>query len=201
MLLPALVVMCTGCAGSLLESKTPAPDVYRLSGTELPARGDTLPLALAVTRPRAALSLDTERIAVVQPDSRFDYFSGVRWSEPAPQMLQQQLVRALSSDGRFATVLAAPTRVPSDLMLDLELRRFEAIYPAAGAVPRVRVELQVTLVDARTAKRLSSFLVQAEATAVENRRAAVLEAFEAATGEALVTTVARIREVPPASTT
>ena len=51
-----------------------------------------LPLALAVARPRAATALDTDRIAVVAAGSRFDYFSGVRWAEAAPQMLQRKLV-------------------------------------------------------------------------------------------------------------
>ena len=187
-------VLCTGCVGSLLESSNEAPEVYRLAGTSLQDRGDPLPLALAVAPPRAAASLDTERIAVVQPDSRFDYFSGVRWAEPAPQMLQQLLVRALAADGRFATVVAAPSRVPADLSLDVELRSFEAVYAGGAGLPVVRVEMQVTLVDSRKARRVTSFVVRAEARAADNRRAAVLESFERATAEALQETVVRLRE-------
>jgi len=187
-------VLCTGCVGSLLESGNEAPEVYRLAGVRLQDRGDPLPLALAVAPPRAAASLDTERIAVVQPDSRFDYFSGVRWAEPAPQMLQQLLVRALAADGRFATVVAAPSRVPADLTLDVELRSFEAVYAGGAAVPLVSVQMQVTLVDARKARRLASFVVRAESGAADNRRTAVLEAFERATAEALQETVVRLRE-------
>ena len=187
-------VLCTGCVGSLLESGNEAPEVYRLAGASLQDRGDPLPLALAVAPPRAAASLDTERIAVVQPDSRFDYFSGVRWAEPAPQMLQQLLVRALAADGRFATVVAAPSRVPADLSLDVELRSFEAVYAGGAAVPVVRVEMQVTLVDARKAQRLASFVVRKESAAADNRRTAVLESFERATAEALQETVVRLRE-------
>lgn len=187
-------VLCTGCVGSLLESGNEAPEVYRLAGASLDDRADPLPLALAVAPPRASASLDTERIAVVQPDSRFDYFSGVRWAEPAPQMLQQLLVRALAADGRFATVVAAPSRVPADLSLDVELRSFEAVYAGGAGVPVVRVEMQVTLVDARKAQRLASFVVRAEAAAADNRRAAVLESFERATAQALQDTVVRLRE-------
>ena len=186
--------LCTGCVGSLLESSNEAPEIYRLAGVALPDRGEPLPFALAVAPPRAAASLDTDRIAVVQPDSRFDHFSGVRWAEPAPEMLQQLLVRALASDGRFATVVAAPSRVPADLMLDVELRSFEAVYGGNAGVPLVSVEMQVTLVDARKAKRLASFVLRAESTAADNRRTAVLESFERATTEALQATVARLRE-------
>ncbi len=174
-------VLCTGCVGSLLESGNEAPEVYRLAGASLQDRGDPLPLALA-------------RIAVVQPDSRFDYFSGVRWAEPAPQMLQQLLVRSLAADGRFATVVAAPSRVPADLTVDVELRSFEAVYAGDAAGPRVSVEMQVTLVDARKARRLTSFVVRKESAAADNRRTAVLAAFERASAEALQETVVRLRE-------
>jgi cholesterol transport system auxiliary component len=189
-------VLCTGCIGSLLESDKEAPEVYRLVGAALQDRGEPLALALAVAPPRASAALDTERIAVVQPDSRFDYFSGVRWAESAPQMLQQLLVRALAADGRFATVVAAPSRVPADLALDVELRSFEAVYADEAGEPLVQVEMQVTLVDARKARRLASFVVQTESRAVDNRRAAVLEAFERATAEALQETVVRLRDAP-----
>lgn len=187
-------VLCTGCVGSLLESGNEAPEVYRLAGASLQDRGEPLPLALAVAPPRASASLDTDRIAVVQPDSRFDYFSGVRWAEPAPQMLQQLLVRALAADGRFATVVAAPSRVPADLALDVELRSFEAVYVGGAGAPVVSVEIQVTLVDARKARRLASFVVRAESAAADNRRSAVLDSFERATAEALQETVVRLRE-------
>ena len=187
-------VLCTGCVGSLLESGNEAPEIYRLAGVGLPDRGEPLPLALAVAPPRAAASLDTERIAVIQPDSRFDYFTGLRWAESAPQMLQQLLVRALADDGRFATVVAAPSRVPADLTLDVELRSFEAVYTGDAGVPVVRVEMQVTLVDARKAKRLASFVVRTDSRAADNRRTAVLESFERAAAEALQETVVRLRE-------
>jgi hypothetical protein len=51
-------------------------------------------------------------------------------------------------------------------------------------------------VDARKARRLASFVVQTESRAVDNRRAALLEAFERATTEALQETVVRLRDAP-----
>ena len=197
-LLPLLALALAGCTGSLLESNAEAPEVYRLQGEALADRGERLPLALGVGRLRSAPSLETERIAVVQPDSRFDYYQGMRWSEPAPQMLQQQLVRALSADGRFATVVAVPSRVPADLLLDVELRRFEAVQATSGAAPAVRVELQVSLVDARKAERLASFAASGTATATAHRRTEVVAAFERATGEAVRVVVDRLRDAQPA---
>lgn len=190
-----LVLALQGCAGSLLESKAEVPETFRLEGVALPDRGGRLPLAITVAHPGAAPALDTDRVAVVQPDSRFDYFAGVRWSEPAPQMLQQQLVRALASDGRFEAVVAAPSRVPADLLLDVELRRFEAVYAADGGLPEVRVEMQVSLVDPRGAKRLASFVATASSAATANRRAPVIAAFDRATAAAVHDAVDRVRAV------
>jgi cholesterol transport system auxiliary component len=197
--LAALVLALTGCAGSLLESSAQAPDTYRLAGEALPDRGARLPLALGVARPGAAPALDTARVAVVQPDSRFDYIAGIRWSEPAPQMLQQQLVRALAADGRFDAVVAAPSRVPADLLLDVELRRFEAVYAHDGEPPDVRIEMQVSLLDPRKGRRISSAVVTASARAGENRRANIMAAFERATAEAVSAAVAQVREASGAA--
>ena len=195
----SLALACTGCAGSLLGPTGEAPEVYRLELADAAGGAARLPLALGVARPRAAISLDTERIAVVQPDSRFDYFTGVRWSEPAPQMLQALVVRALQSDGRYEVVVAAPSRVPADLLLDLELRRFEAVYAPGADAPSVRVEIQATLVDPRQVRRVSSFVASSELPAASNSRGAVLEAFERATGEAVLALAAWLRGVEPAA--
>jgi len=199
-MLLAMALALAGCTGALLESNVEAPETYRLVGETLADRGGRQPLALAVARPRAASALDTDRIAVVQPDSRFDYFAGLRWSEAAPQMVQQQLVRALAADGRFEAVVAAPSRVPADLLLDVELRRFEAVYAAAGAPPEVRVELQVSLVDTRQVRRLASFTATGAASAGANGRASVVAAFERATNEAVRGTVDQVRSAAPAVT-
>jgi cholesterol transport system auxiliary component len=193
-LLLAAVLSLAACTGSLLESSADAPETYRLAGAALADRGGRLPLALAVSRPRAAPALDTERVAVVRSDSRFDYYAGVRWSEPAPQMLQQMLVRGLAADGRFEAVVAAPSRVPADLLLDVELRRFEAVYAHDGAAPEVRVEMQVSVVDPRQSRRLASFVAAGSAVAAGNRRATVIDAFERATAAAMSAAVDGVRE-------
>jgi cholesterol transport system auxiliary component len=193
----AVGMALAGCAGSLLESSAEPATTYRLVGEAFADRGARLPLALAVSRPRAAPDLDTDRIAVLRPDSLFDYFVGVRWSEAAPQMLQQQLVGALAADGRFEAVVAAPSRVPTDLLLDVELRRFEAVYVAGRAAPDVRVEMLVSLIDPRQVRRLTSFMATGTAPAAENGRGAVVAAFERATGDAVRGAVAEVRGAAP----
>ncbi len=188
--LPSLVLLmlCTGCAGSMLQSNADAPAIYRLAAPTMTPQADTLPLALSVARLRAPDALNTDRIAVLQPAHVFDYYAGIRWVEPAPQMLQQMLVQALAADGRFAAVVAAPSRVPSELLLDVELRRFEAVE-LDSETARVDVELLGSLVDQRTGRRVASFPAIGSAEAGRRQRSAVIEAFEAAAGEAIRTLV------------
>jgi cholesterol transport system auxiliary component len=186
------------CVGGLLESDNPAPETYRLAAPA--AAGNSAPagpvtnsanVAIVVGRLRAPASLDTDRIAIVEAGRRFDYYSGVRWSEPAPQMLQQNLVTALTDSGRFAGVYASPSRVPAELLLDVELRRFEADTAAAGP-PVAHVQVQASLVDSRRAGRVASFVSDAAVAAAANRRADIIDAFDRASAQVIAEVVTRV---------
>lgn len=194
-----VAVLQAGCTSNLLESNIPAPERYRL-GTASPsspapaASPVALELALTVARPRASSALNTDRIAVVPAANRFEYYSDVRWAEAAPQMVQQALVAALEASGRFDGVFAAPARSPSELLVDVELRHFESLAAAADEPPAAHVQLQVSLVDSRRATRVTSFVSEARVTATQNRRTAIVAAFEQAHAQVVADVVARIGE-------
>ena len=196
-----LVGGLAGCAGGLLQSDAPASDTYRLT---LPAAGSAqapaaLPLAMIVQRPRAPGAIDTDRIAVSAAGNRFDYYSAARWAEPAPQLLQQQFVSALSAAGLFGGgVFAAPARVPAEMLLDVELRRFEVVTGAADAAgrsasPVVHVQAQVSLIDSRRGARVTSFVAEAEVAATANRMSDIVAAFDQATAQVQRAVVANVQ--------
>lgn len=197
------LLLLAGCAGNLLKSDAPAPETFRLAVTAAPAAGDVAtatarpPLALAVARPRAASSLDTDRIAVLATGNRFDYYAGARWAEAAPLMLQANLVGALAATGQFSAVDAGPARAPSELLLDVELRRFEAVSPGAdastGPAPVVHVQAQASLVDSRRGVRIASFVSEATMPATDNRLGAVVAAFERANAQVVQDIAARVQ--------
>jgi cholesterol transport system auxiliary component len=196
-LLVSAACLCVGCAGSVLTSKNEAPEVFRLATPLGTPAGPSLPLALSVAQPRASSALDTNRIAVVKPGLGFDYYAGVRWAETAPQMLQQMLVKSLAADGRFAPVLAAPSRVPADLLLEVELRAFESIYRGQDESPYVNVELQVVLLELKSGHRLVSFPARGQAMAADSGRASLIAAFDEATSTAIATVVTGLRAATP----
>jgi len=187
------VALAAGCTGNLLQSDSPVPDTFRLTSAPPAAAADVspLPLAVVVQRPRATAALDTDRIAISAAGNRFEYYSAALWAEPAPQMVQQQLVSALAATGQFGGgVFAAPARVPAELLLDVELRRFEAVTASANAAsssaaPVVHVQVQASLIDTRRSVRVTSFVAAAEIPATENRLTAVIAAFERANAQVM----------------
>lgn len=193
LLLALALLAASGCTGSLLESHAEPLQAYRLASVAVAPGGATAQAVLAVARPRATASLDSDRIAVLEPGHAFDHFAGVRWAEPAPQMLQRMLVDAFAGDGAFAVTVAAPSRVPAEYLLDVELREFSAVYAQAGAAPEVRVQWQATLVDTKRGTRAGSVLATAQVAATSNRREAIVAAFQQATDRAVTDTVAAIR--------
>jgi cholesterol transport system auxiliary component len=184
--------LCTACVGSVLRSSTPPPDRYRLAAPAGAPAAAGVAAAIAVARPTAPPSLDTDRIAVDLPGHGFDYLAGVRWADAAPRMLQQLLAEALKSGGGFATAVTAPSRVPADLLLDVEVDRFEARYAAPDSSPTVVVSIDVNLINVRSGDRLASFVSSASATASRNDRSAIVAAFQQATGEVVQATAARV---------
>lgn len=193
LLIAAALLALAGCTGSLLDSHTEPLQAYRLASVPMAPGGEAIQAALAVSRPRATESLDSEFIAVLKPGHEFDHFAGVRWAEPAPQMLQRLLVDAFAGDGRFAVTVASRSRVPTDYLLDVELREFSAVYARTGAAPEVRVQWQATLVDTKRGARAGSVVATAAVTASANRREAILAAFQQATAQAVTDTVRGIR--------
>jgi cholesterol transport system auxiliary component len=180
----ALATVLSGCAGNLLQSDAPPATTFRLAAAppQPEVVATPIPYAVAVARPRAAAALDTDRIAIAAAGNRFDYYAAARWAEPAPVMLQSSVVAALAATGQFGGgVVAAPTRVPTEFLLEIELRRFEAVSasadPASAAAPVVHVQAQASLVDTRRNARVASFVSAAEVQAEANRLGSVVAAF------------------------
>jgi ABC-type uncharacterized transport system auxiliary subunit len=186
-----------GCGG-VFDSKIAAPQTYvlRLPPQAAPEaagpRGSVL-----VQRPEAGPGLDSDRIALLRSDRRFDFYSASRWAAPAPDVIESVIVDALRGAGTFSAVFddAAPFAPRYDLRCTM--RRFEADYTAGGAAPTAQVVLDCTLGRHRDRALLASFTARGSAPAAEDRLNAVVAAFEAATAAAVadltrvaVTTVA-----------
>ena len=184
MLLGALTL---GGCGGVFESDLPAAQAYILRS---PPRAAVPPSAnpfgsVLLQRPEAGPGLDSDRIALLRSDNRFDFYAASRWAAPAPDLLASVIVEALRATGSYSAVFDDTAPFAPRYNLRCTLRRFEADYTTGGRAPTVHVVLDCTLGRHRDRELLASFTAQGAQLASEDRLNAVVAAFEAATAAAL----------------
>lgn len=183
---PLLITLLLAGCGGVFESKLAAPQTYVLR-LPPPAAAPAATLGtVQVQRPEAGPGLNTDRIALVRSDSRFDFYAASRWAAPAPDLLESALVDALRASGQYAAVFDDASPYAPRYDLRVTLRRFEADYTASrGGGPTVYVVLDCTVGRHRDRHLLASFTAQGSATADGDRMTAVVAAFEAASASAV----------------
>ena len=195
--LPLLCLCLAGCSG-LFQSKAKPEQIYFLRApavaTSTPAAepaaapaaaGAAMPASLRVTRPLASPGLDTSRIMLVQTDHRMNFYSGSRWPAPATQLVEALAVETLRATGAWTSVQDSTSPFPSDYLLQIHVRRFEADYTEGGGAPVVHVVLECVVGRRQGREVLATFTASGSAAAAANRQAEVVAAFEQASGTAL----------------
>lgn len=180
----------TGCSG-LLRSNAPPVQVYTLRASDASptAAADPGPAAsasLRVAHPLAAPGLNTPQIVLLQPDHRMNVYAASAWAADAPALLESLATQTLRASGRWRSVEDAESPFPSDYLLQISIRRFDADYSAGSDTPpTVHVTLDCTLgaEDGRTI--LGSFVADGSAVAAANKLGEVVAAFQQAADEAL----------------
>jgi cholesterol transport system auxiliary component len=201
--LSASLTLALGGCGGVFESDLPAAQAYVLRLAPRTASAGVPPVgSVQLQRPEAGPGLNSDRIALLRSDQRFDFYAASRWAAPAPDLVESVVVEALRGTGAFAAVFddSAPFAPRYDLRC--ALRRFEADYTSGGRAPTVQVALDCTLGRHRDRALLASFTAQGSSVASEDRLTAVVAAFESATTAAMNelerATIAAIASEPPA---
>jgi cholesterol transport system auxiliary component len=179
------VLALNGCSG-VFESKLAAPQAYvlRLPPATPPAVAASAGSVL-LQRPEAGPGLESDRIALLRSDQRFDFYAASRWAAPAPDLVESVMIDALRATGSFAAVFDDSAPFAPVYSLRCALRRFEADYTKGGGAPTVQVALDCTLGRRRDRELLASFTAAGSSVAAEDRLNAVVAAFEAATATAM----------------
>ena len=186
----AAPLLCTilsgGCTG-LFHSTAHPEQTYYLRAPAA-AAGDGAPAtaaSLRVGHPVAAPGLDSSHIMLVQADHRMNFYIGSRWPAPVADVLEALAVETLRASGAWTSVEDSTSPFPSDYLLQVAVRRFEADYTAGGAVPEVHVTLDCIIGRRAGRDLVATFMVSGAALATANRLSDVVSAFEQATGAAL----------------
>jgi ABC-type uncharacterized transport system auxiliary subunit len=183
----------TACTGSLFHSKVVPPSTYQLSApppnTAASSASTAAPAPtnadLAVLKPRIRAGLDTDRIAVLYPDRRLEYFAHARWSGTVDEVVQDLAVQTFRNGARLRNVSADASAFSSGYWLEIEVADFQAEYTSAGAPPTINVHLLARVGSAADRHILGSFNVGVRQTAADNRLTAIVDAYERAVNSAL----------------
>lgn len=152
-----------------------------------------IPADLAVLKPRVRPGLETDRIAVLYPDRRLDYFADARWNGTLGEVLQDIVVQAFHSRAALRNVNGDASVFASAYWLEIEVTDFQAEYLAgAGAPPTVRVHFLARLGDSGDRRILGQFEANAIQPAAENRLTVIVDAYARATDAALAEIVAAV---------
>ena len=187
---PLLCTILTGGCTGLFHSTAHPEQTYYLrapaaaAGNSAPATA-AVAASLRVGHPVAAPGLDSSHIMLVQADHRMNFYIGSRWPAPVADVLEALAVDTLRASGAWTSVEDSTSPFPSDYVLQIAVRRFEADYTAGGAVPEVHVTLDCIIGSRAGRDVVATFVVSGAALATANRLSDVVSAFEQATGAAL----------------
>lgn len=182
-----LALPLASCAGSLFKSKLQTSSAYVLSVRSEPATAPaaTLPVDLAILKPRMEPGLETDRIAALYPDRRLEFFAGGHWSGSLDDVLQALTVQSFRRHGGLRSVSGESTRFYNTHWLELNVEDFQAEYGTAGAPPVIKVRIAARLGNASDHGLLGRYEAAAEQPAGADRLGAIVEAFETAANTAL----------------
>jgi cholesterol transport system auxiliary component len=178
-LLALAAMLAAGCG--ILPKKEPLALYAPEAGIRADPSWPSVDWQLQLPRPHAAELLDSPRIVVRPAPGELQVYKGAVWTQPAPDLVQDALLRAFDDSGRIAGAARRGSGVTGDFELLLELRRFDSDY--AGGSPAAVVELGAKLVSARENRVVASRAFRASAPSAATDVAAVSRAFGTALGQ------------------
>jgi cholesterol transport system auxiliary component len=180
----ALAASVAGCTG-LFHSNARPEQVYYLRATPVPQGTAPVATSLRLNLPTAGPGLEGVQIMLVQSDRRMSFFEAARWPAPPANMIETLAVEKLRGAGIWQSVADSGSPFPSDYVLLVNVRRFEADYTTGSVAPEVHVVLDCIVGKREGREVIKSFLAEGSVPATANKLSAVVAAFETATNAAL----------------
>ncbi len=113
------------------------------------------------------------------------YVAGGRWVTAAANLFETAVVQTFDARGAAARLVARRELVPTNYVLKLDVRRFEARYEqGVTAAPTVRVEVYAALDNPSDATRDRERIFVERVPASDNRMGAIVAAYDQAVGKA-----------------
>jgi len=178
----------SGCGGKLLDIGPPdAGPVYTVLPKFPPSAGGQTKVgwALSILRPSPAPGLDSERIALTQPDGRMDFYAKAGYPDRLPAIVGQALLDGFEASGRIDAVAREEDALHTDYNLVTEIKDFAAHYAVADGIPTVTVALTVKLTTSHGRAIVGTFSTVQNGTASANIAGAAVQALQQALAAAV----------------
>jgi len=178
-------VMLQACALATVGSNA-APDIYVLTTPmiEFGANRPQVSTQVVIDAPEAPAALNTNRIVYQPSANEIKYFSGARWADRVPDMVQVLLVDAMDQGARFQAVGPRSAGIRSDYLLQISISRF-GVEREGAEMDDIRVQLNAKLVrrfsDTVIASRRFESITEAEGSGIKD----VIAAFDRTTSDVL----------------
>ena len=197
----------SACGGNLLGLGPPdAGPIYPVRPTfpagsgEPTGRGEKVSWALAVLRPDVASGLDTDRIALMQPDGSLEFYAKANYPDRLTPIVQQALMDGFEASGRIDAVAPEQAALHADYNLVTEVKDFAAHYSQPDGIPGVTVSITAKLTTAHGRAIVASFSTIQTGTAAANSAGAATQALQLALGAAVNQIVNWTLTAPPPTT-
>jgi cholesterol transport system auxiliary component len=176
----------SACGDNVLGLGPPeAGTIYPVHPTFAAGSGAKVSWALAILRPDVTPGLDSDRIALTQPDGSMDYYAKANYPDRLPAMVQQALLDGFERSGRIDAVAPEQAALHAEYNLVSEIKDFGAHYAQRDGIPEVRVQLTAKLATAHGRAIVSSFSSNQTLTASANSAGAVAQALRQGLGTAI----------------
>ena len=119
--------LVSGCV-SVLPDADPAAARYAIPASD-PADFPSLePVSFSMTieDPIATRAIDVTRIALIEKDATYTYYSEGEWADRAPLLVHTALIRSFQNSGSIISVGGRTSQPIADYLLQLDIRSFEA---------------------------------------------------------------------------
>lgn len=159
-LLALLLFMPLAACTILPES--PVLQVYLLPAQPAigSGNGQASSRSLRIVQPTTNQFLTSSRIAVQPQGAEITYFSGSRWSDPAPLLLRNRLIQEFRTDGSFRSVSSDEDNLQADLELNGELLSFQGGYNGDNGEAVIRFDARLVRTSDRRVITSRSFEVR-----------------------------------------
>ena len=179
--LGASALVLAGCGGNLIGPPDPGPIyVLRPPLAPAPAGGAKVSWSLAILRPDVPGGLDSDRIALVQPDGTMDFYAKASYPDRLPIAIQTSVLDGFETSGRIDAVAREEQALHADYNLLIEVKDFSAHYAAPDGVPAVAVVLSAKLATTHGRKIIATQNFNVPGNASVNSAGATVQALQQA---------------------